>query len=217
MLILPEWSCWTGLATPPPARNNKRRCRLRDCHLRGIARVRTREEESERQSVRATCASCCTLACSLAGDCFISSASLSLNFLNILTRKLRSIGRSVDDDKRAISGRAESESSREDVRRSRAARVGALFTWTLGAVGNSGADTGNPNYDGTARHPAAPRSARSGMGNVVVPETAFLPSALLFRTLASENISDKDSAEKSRTNVELHYFILLFESLLTRV
>jgi len=33
-----------------------------------------------------TCANCCTLACSLAGDCFISSASLSLNFLNILLR-----------------------------------------------------------------------------------------------------------------------------------
>lgn len=31
-----------------------------------------------------TCANCCMLACSLAGDCFISSASLSLNFLNIL-------------------------------------------------------------------------------------------------------------------------------------
>lgn len=38
-----------------------------------------------KRQVKSTCANCCTLACNLAGDCFISSASLSLNFLNILS------------------------------------------------------------------------------------------------------------------------------------
>lgn len=67
---------------------------IRDCHFRGIA------DGEEGKGLR-TCASCCTLACSLAGDCFISSASLSLNFLNILARgwSEAAIGRDKARDK----------------------------------------------------------------------------------------------------------------------
>lgn len=144
------------------------------------------ESRSNRARKRecATCASCCTLACSLAGDCFISSASLSLNFLNILVRKRRSVG----DDKRAISARAKSESLRDE-RRSRAVYSGALFTWTR-TVRN----TGNPNYNGTVRH-----GRHSDTGNAS-------PPALLGFSLA--RTFPIRIPRKSRMNVELHYLII---------
>lgn len=150
---------------------------IRDCHFRGIA-------HGEGEGLR-TWASCCTLACSLAGDCFISSASLSLNFLNILARRKR---RSVAI-KRAIKRRAKSESLLRESQ-SRAACNGALFTWTRPVLGNGGANVG------TAR----PRG-HSGTGNGA-------SSSRRSDLLACERAPPIRTPWRIRANVQLHYLII---------
>lgn len=139
------------------------------------------------------CANCWTLACSLAGDCFISSASLSLNFLNMLARAGYRSHAGCSRDEQTTGSEFAGSSSDRTLR----PPSDAMFTWTGVGGGRRSAGSGNPCYGETIR------GKHSGTGVEISRLPLFLlPPPLVGRILVNRerNAASIKFAEKSRAS-----------------